>query len=352
MSVIHERPGVYSQFETSSVVTASDGAGVIGAAGHCSLGETEQPVLITSYAQAVARFGDADTGLVPLIRMAFTGGAARVYAMPVVGALPATAAYQKAFAALCDIDDLPIVICDSEDVAVQQALRDAVCAASNARRERLAVVGASGTVEALIAQAGALQSERVMLVAPAGVSTAGADIGAPYAAAAVAGVLSQTTDPALPLSGAVVPGLSGVVARYEENDIDALILGGVTPLEAYAGQVSVIRAVTTRTKTGEIGDATWRELSTVRIADAVISDVRNALRARFSRAKNTAQTRDAVKSQVIMELEAFKTREIIDGYQNVSVTQSEDSPTVCLVAFQFAVAHALNQIHLTAHILI
>ena len=42
--------------------------------------------------------------------------------------------------------------------------------------------------------------------------------------------------------------------------------------------------------------------------------------------------------------------EIIDSYGEVTVTASEDDPTVCLVEFSFAVAHGLNQIYLMVHI--
>ena len=64
------------------------------------------------------------------------------------------------------------------------------------------------------------------------------------------------------------------------------------------------------------------------------------------------QTRGAVRSQVILELENKLAAEIISGYDNVTVTVRDDAPTVCLVEFGFAVASGLNQIHLTAHITI
>ena len=82
----------------------------------------------------------------------------------------------------------------------------------------------------------------------------------------------------------------------------------------------------------------------------MIPGLRNALRARFSRAKNTPQTRGAIRSQTVMELEKRVSREIIDGYEDVTVTASEDDPTVCLVEFAFTVAHGLNQVWLSAHI--
>ena len=78
--------------------------------------------------------------------------------------------------------------------------------------------------------------------------------------------------------------------------------------------------------------------------------MRSALRSRFSRAKNTARSRGAIRSQVIVELEKKVAAEIIDSYGEVRVTASEEDPTVCLVEFSFAVAHGLNQIYLTVHI--
>ena len=97
-------------------------------------------------------------------------------------------------------------------------------------------------------------------------------------------------------------------------------------------------------------DSTWRELTTILVVDDVIPGVRNALRAKFPRAKNTAQTRGAVRSQVILELERKLASEIITGYGEVTVQPLEEAPTVCLVTFSFTVAHGLNQIWLSAQI--
>ena len=97
---------------------------------------------------------------------------------------------------------------------------------------------------------------------------------------------------------------------------------------------------------------TWRELTTILIVDDVVPAVRRALRSKFARAKNTAQSRSAIRSQVIVELEKKVAEEIIEDYGEVTVSASEDDPTVCLVDFAFTVAHGLNQIWLTAHIVI
>ena len=86
------------------------------------------------------------------------------------------------------------------------------------------------------------------------------------------------------------------------------------------------------------------------IVDDVIPSVRSALRSRFSRSKNNARNRAAIRSQVIVELESKLRAEIIDSYGEVTVSVYEEDPTVCLVEFSFAVAHGLNQVHLAVHI--
>ena len=132
--------------------------------------------------------------------------------------------------------------------------------------------------------------------------------------------------------------------------IDLLVRGGVTPLEYEGGILSPVRGITTRSKSGEAADATWRELTTILIVDDIIPAVRSALRSKFSRTKNTARNRSAIRSQVIVELEKKLAAEIIDSYGDVTVTASADDPTVCVVEFGFSVAHGLNQIYLTVHI--
>ena len=147
-----------------------------------------------------------------------------------------------------------------------------------------------------------------------------------------------------------IRGLGGLGTAYTDNDIDLLVRGGATPLERTAGTVSPVRGITTRTTTGGAADTTWRELTTIRIVDDVIPTLRRALRAKFQRAKNTAQSWGAIRAQVVLELENKKAREIITGYENVTVTADSQDPARCLVDFSFTVAHGLNQIWLTAHI--
>lgn len=336
----HERPGVYSSYETSGLTAANAGGGrvaIIAAAGETDAGKCFQ---WTSYSRAAADVGDC--ALSRLARLALRNGAGTVY-----GAVAGTD-YTDAIEAVGKLEDVDVVVCDSTVLSVQQKVKTMVTECSAVRKERIAVVGgaAEETVAQLTARAAGLNCERVVLVAPG----MGDGSGGAACAAAVAGAIAGNRDPALPLGGAELYGLDGLECSYDDSEIDALVQGGVTALETLAGSCYVVRGVTTRTTTGGAADTSWRELTTILVVDEVIPGLRNALRARFSRAKNTTQTRGAIRSQTVMELEKRVAREIIDGYEDVTVTALEDDPTVCLVEFAFTVAHGLNQVWLSAHI--
>ena len=349
---MHERPGVYSSYDASTVVSAGRAAKVIGVAAKATKGTAGEVVTLTGYAAGVAAFGEdasAAPGMSTILRLLFANGAATVTAVRVAEA-GAVKDYQDAFAALGQ-QAAQILVCDSAEETVQQALRSAVEDASSARMERIAVVGGDGeTAAELVTHAAELNSERMVLVGPDALDSGGKTLPGVFAAAALAGVIASGRDPAVPLNGAEVRGLGGLSTSYSDNDIDLLVRGGVTPLESVAGVVSPVRGITTRTTTGGAADTTWRELTTILIVDDLIPTIRAALRSRFARTKNTARGRSAIRSQVIVELEKKVAAEIIDSYGEVTVSALEEDPTVCLVEFSFAVAHGLNQIYLTVHI--
>lgn len=347
---IHERPGVYSSYDASGAAETAKHASAVGIVAIAEEASDAGTVRISSYAEGVTSFGE-DSGMAALLRVLYANGAGEVYARAVEEDADAED-YGAAFAALEQEENVGVVVCDSTLLAVQKALRDSVERAAEARHERVAVVG-GGTgesVSALIERAGAINSERVILTAPGALDEDGDGQNGTFCACAVAALLALDRDPSVPINGAELYGLSGLGAQYTDTEIDSLVRGGVTPLVCENGCVSPVRGITTRTKTNGVPDARWREVTTVRTADDVIVSVRNALHSRFARSKNTAQTRAAIRSQVILELENKKTAERIDSYGEVSVCAWEEDPTVCLVEFSFAVAHGLNRIYLTAHI--
>ena len=340
----HQRPGVYSVYDASSAVSGKTTGRAVGVAAVSAKGKAGEVNVFHSYEEVLEVYTAKET-MSQLASLLFQNGAAQVYAVSVeANETPATLLenYKAAFTAMEKVEDIAVVICDSDVQDIQKALMESVKAAAEVRRERLAVIfgGEEESAAQLTQRAKAINCERGVLVAPGGAE----------AAAAVAGAIAGESDPAVPLGGAELKGLDDLDTQWNDNEIDTLVLGGVTPLEQVGGAISVVRGITTRTKTGTANDAAWRELTTIRIVDDVIPSLRNALRAKFSRAKNTEQGRGAIRSQVIVELENKVADEIITGYDDVTVKALEDNPTVCLVEFKFTVAHGLNQIWLNAHI--
>lgn len=343
----NERPGVYTAYTVTSALAGNGTGGAVGVAACAASGTAGEPVALTAYAEAVSAFG-ADCNMTKLIGVLIKNGAPKIVAVPVLvgGGAPTTADYEAAFRVLMSRGAVRYMVCDSRDSAVHLAMKTAIAASdSESCKYRVGFAEQSGTVSQLTAAAAALNSERMALVAPV------EEAGTPGAvAAAVAGVAAGSSDPALPLNGAVLSGLSALASGFTDSGINALVQGGVTPVENVNGEVSVIRAVTTRTTTGGAADATWRELTTILIVDYVIPAIRDALRAKFTRAKNTAQTRGAIRTQVVIALESLQAAEIIDSYGEVTVTAETSDPTVCSVGFPFTVAHGLNKISLVAYI--
>lgn len=313
-STIHERPGVYSSYDASSVVSASAAAKTIGAAAVATKGTANKVELITSYEEGKSVFGEDASGVYgmsTLLKFLFANGAGAVKAVAVGKDESEEKDYASAFAALSDEEDVGVMVCDSAAQSVHLLLKTAAEDASAARRERIAVIGGSEeTVAQMVNRAKAVNSERVVLVGPDIASDDGGTMSAVFAAAAVAAVIAGNTDPSVPINGAELTLFGAAGKRLSDNEIDQLVRGGVTPIETVGGVSSPVRGITTKTSSGGAADTTWRELTTILIVDEVIPTIRSALRTRFARSKNTAQSRGAIRSQVVLELEEMKSREI------------------------------------------
>ena len=206
----HERPGVYSVYDASSVTSAGRAAKRIGVAALAVKGTANTAVTLTGYGAGVEVFGEdgADTpGMSTLLKLLFANGASTVYAVR-VDAGGGLEAYQAAFAALANCD-VQVVVCDSSELTIQKALKTAVETASAARGERIGVIGGSGdTAAQLVTRAEAINSERMVLVGPDMKDESGKALSGVFAAAAVAGAIACGADPAVPLNGAELYGIS------------------------------------------------------------------------------------------------------------------------------------------------
>ncbi len=337
---LNERPGVYSSYEVTSSIRGTSLGSSVGICAISAKTVAEIPVKISSRAQALENFG-AST-LAEMCSLALQNGASDIFAVPLAtGATPSD--YENGFTKLCMVPEVRIMMSDSRNTEVFELMKDKILTASESFKYRIGIVEVSGDISGMVTVAEGLNCERmVLLAAPLGIENG-------YCTAAFSGAVAATTDPAVPLNGAELYGLNSSIL-YTDSEINEMVRGGVTVLENSGSSLSVLRAVTTRTSTGNAPDTTWRELTTIRIIDEVIPGIRDALRLRFTRAKNTEQTRGAIKTQVVIELQDRLAKQIIDGYGDVTAMPSDADPTVCEVAFEFTVAYGLNHIQLMAKI--
>lgn len=343
-----EIPGVYTSYEVSNYITSSQTADTIGLAAAVYQAMDEDTYTISSYAQAKTLFGDCP--MTTLISQIIKNGAAKIIAIPLTcesTAVPTTAAYTTAFSSLMANTEPKYLICDSRLTAVHGAMKTAILSStSEATKYRIGIVEFAGSVSEIEEACEDLNSERMVLIA---LDEDNSEENGAFSAS-FAAICATTSDPALPFNGAELVDANIGALCFSDAEMSTLITAGATVLENLNGTTSVVRAVTTKTATDGVDDYTWRELNTILIVDEVIPEIRDTLKLMFSRTKNTAQTRSAIKTQVLILLEKYLAAEIIDSYGDIAVTADSDDGTVCNIDFSFAVAHGLNKINLVAYI--
>lgn len=241
---VNERPGVYSSYEVTSSLRGSGIGRAVGVAAVASAGTKGVVTAFSGYAEAAVLYGP-NSNLSRLVKTLLENGAPMIYAVPVVtSGTAAESDYSAAFAALMKESSIGYMICDSQSTQIHKAMRDAINTGNEQTKYRIGIVESSGTAAALCAAAAALNCERMVLV-----GNAISDGNTGCVAAAVTGAIAGQSDPALPLNGAPLHGLGTLASSFTDGEIGTLIRGGVTPVESIGGAISVVRGVTTRTKT-------------------------------------------------------------------------------------------------------
>ena len=110
----HERPGVYSSYDASSVTRRSQGSRVIGIAAKAAKGTVGEVVTVTGYESGRAVFGEDSEGggMTGLLRLLYENGASEVKAVRVAES-GTVSDYTAAFRALAESDSARIVVTDS-----------------------------------------------------------------------------------------------------------------------------------------------------------------------------------------------------------------------------------------------
>lgn len=338
------RPGVFSQYTATTLYArgrSAKAAALLCRAGS-SPGELQR---CESFAEAGEIYSaQEDSILLEAMRLLFLGGVSVVYAVAVAD----ESGYGAAFDLCSELADLGILLCDSEQSAALIAMGDAVASASSRRLERLGVAAVADP-ERATELAAAINNERVILCCGSGCSAVSAEHPLYLAAALAAQILSAGTAD-VNLNSAAMPGLGRISPQLTDSQVEKLLRAGVTVFEQAGEGVECIRAVTTRTTTGGIEDATYRDISTVLIIDDVMSSVRNMLKIRMAKLRNNAQTRESIVSQITVELSGKCAEGLLESFEVPIVYPSKEDSSICIVELAFRVAHIVNQIHIQAQI--
>lgn len=343
--VAKERPGVYSDYDASGILWGAQAQNKIAVAALNGKAETGRVYTLSRLSDARAAFG-AKGEMSALCALLLQNGASQICAAAV--AENTAAAYEEAFSALCREEGVRAVVCDSTQGDILQKLCESAETASAQNRERVGVAACPESAD-LTEFASRFNSERMALLAQSPLSNEGEALPRPRLAAAVAAALFRESDPSQSRNGLIIKGFSGLSPALSEEGLDEYVSAGVCPLEKVGGNIELIRAVTSRTKTDGNPDKSFRELSTVLIIDDVLESVRAAMKSLLS-GKNTPRTLFAVATQAALVLEEKKEQERVYSYAQPVVTRNAEDPAVCEVTLSFTVANPFNQIQITAHI--
>ncbi|MBS4785570.1 MAG: hypothetical protein KH009_05605 [Clostridiales bacterium] len=340
------RPGVFSSYTVGGAAsgTGSRRAGLIAAVSGRS-----EPVWITGPAQAAEELPGEELRTLRLVLELLLRSGAGVYLCPAGEGSPEE--YRAAFRQAEGEEGLDLLLCDSGEEEILSAFGDSLDAASAGRRERIGLAAVSEDGEAL-ALAGALNRERLLLTAGTGYRGTGEDAAASplFLAAGLAGVLLARQSPDCSLNAAVLEGLSGAAPRRTEEEVEALLAGGVTAFEVLGGRVECIRGVTTRTRTGSLPDAAYRDVSTVLIIDDVMQALREMLRQKLSGVRSSRQSLDSIASQVTVLLTQKTESGLIRDWEQPRVYVDSEDSSLCIVELSFGVAHVVSRIQVQASI--
>lgn len=341
-----------------SVVTNSDRAVLLVGTG---VDETKEVLFqINSTTEASTHFGP-ESNASEIVRILIRNGVTNIKGICVgeVGDsgkpyTQATDAYAAALTKSMSAEDIMCIILDKSDKTLYSAVKSHLAEAEAEDLYRYAVVGCGSdvnTTELAIAEATAVDSDRMFIPYPNMVDDAGKAVdGSITAAGIAAAIVTQTNDPALPVSGVPLSGYGGVAVKLLKTEFDSLCDGCVVPIYVEGGVPYIYRLVTTSQK-DDGKDSIWHDATTRLIADDVLDSVMAKLRANYKRTKNVSRVLNAIKTDVISVLEDKEGLEIIQDFDRDTVSVIRDPNDIygALVDYEFQVVTPLYTITITQH---
>lgn len=249
--------------------------------------------------------------------------------------------------------DIDIELIGTYDCSVISKMVDHLEKLSSSKKERIGIATANG-VENALKTAKNMVSERLILVGQKSRITNSSKVAPMHefsTALAIACAISQIENPPQNLNNLVLSCMDEYDA-ISDTAIEQCLIGGVTPIESVGDTIRCIKVLSTKTRQSQEGDSTFENISTTLTVDFVMQSIRNLLDNMLERAKNNRQTVEKISSQIIILLNELVDKEVLNSYSNPNVYFSKQDSGVCIIELKFKIACAINQICLTAKIIV
>lgn len=312
--------------------------------------EANKLCTISGTSDANTKFGETVSKLVKVL---INNGVDNIKCIS-AGADGSATAYEAALDASMVDNSIKAVILDVTTSAIVTTLKAHLAKAEGEDMFRYGVVGLTATtVDDAVEEVASINDKRMFVPFPYFVDAENKSLDGIYAAAGLASkIMTETSDPAMPMNGVEFVGFGGTNINLLKAQKTTLEQGGITGVCGGNGTPTIWRLVTTRTKDGDgVVDPIWHEGTTLFIADDVLETVITTLQATYKRTKNTTRILDAIRTTVIGILEAKEGLEIIENFDKntVSVIQDPEDIYGALVDYEFNVVTPLYTITITQH---
>lgn len=261
-------------------------------------------------------------------------------------------AYDSALMTSMDDDTVKVVLLDTNKYIELMKTHLALCESND--MFRYSVILPDNTVKSqadYIAYAKTIDDDRIFSTGTAMIDKVTAKEVDPVLGAAGLGavIMTETSDPALPLNGVQIKGFGGVIRKMLDAEKQVLANSGVTPLYTEGSLPTIFRLVTTN-----VSDKVWQEGTTRFIADYVLESVENTLRANYKRTKNVDRILGdtGIRGTVKSVLQTMNDLEIIENFDESTLTVIKDPKDMygALVDYEIDVVTPLYTITISQHI--
>lgn len=222
---------------------------------------------------------------------------------------------------------------------------------SSKQKERFFIVG-SDNVNNSIKLAENLNSERAVVTAGKGYYKKENAPSEFYLACLLAGICLSMKHPNESLALVDTEVLDGLEENPTDDEISLAIDKGVTVFEELPYCVSLIKALTTRVKSGDLEDRSFTCLTTVITVDYIMESIRNMLYTLIKAKKLSGVSYDSISSQVCVLLSEFVAMGLLSSFEIPNIYRQSSDSSVCVVDVKFKLLPCVDTIHLSAEILV